>query len=120
LTNPEQLFFAGMGGATSGVVSGYVPFGAEDVVLQSYDAWVQAAAGTNDNTCSLDAIIEDKDLNFIAALGPVSALHGRDAALSVRLPNLYVDASRELRVKVTLTSPTLCVFGVQIRGVKAP
>jgi hypothetical protein len=118
LTSPGQLFFTGMGGPAQGPTSGIIPL-VEDVALQSYDAWVQAEDGV-EGTCELNAVIEDKDFNFVAALGPVAALNGRSAMLSVRLPNVQVLASQDLHVKVTLSSPTLCIFGVQLRGVKVP
>jgi hypothetical protein len=117
LTNLEQLYFTGIGGIAAGPTTGYVNL-QQDVILHSYDAWVQAAAGTGTDKCDLAADIVDSDLNFVAALGPVAALHGHDGSLSVRLPNVFVDASRELKVKMTVSSPTLCVFGFQLRGVK--
>ena len=120
-TAPERMYFSGTGGAVIGDVFQTIPLN-QDVVLQSYDAQLKVEEGTSTGACTADALLLRQDDSFVAALGRVVALHGRDAALSIRLPDVFVAADQSLKVKVTIanTASDLCHFDIQLRGVKIP
>jgi len=117
---PDRMYFSGSGGGIVGDAVTTVLL-SEDVVLTSYDAQVhvdEAAAAI----CTVDATIVTSDGEFVAALGRVVGLQGRDSRLSVDLPNVYVQANQDLRVKIEIDGDdsTLCHFDAQLRGVKVP
>lgn len=125
---PDRLFFGGMGGAIAdGGGGGNVPLtqNDEDTVLQGYD--VQAhVEGSATTACTVNSEIYENDGTqsgvFVTGLGRIVALPGRDAALSIRLPNVYIAVASKLYLKVSVTAPTggLCHFDAQMRGIKMP
>lgn len=117
---PDRMYFAGSGGGIAGDAFQLVPL-SQDVVLTSYDVQVHVEDAA-EGTCTVDATIVNSDDTFVAALGRVVGLHGRDATLSVRLPDVYVQASQGLRLKIEIDGieTALCYFDAQIRGVKVP
>jgi hypothetical protein len=119
-TEPERMYFTGTGGGISGDAQPVIPLDM-DVVLQSYEVQVHVEDGA-DQSCTVDAQIVREDHTIAASLGRVVALPGRDAVLTVPLPNVYVDADRELGLKVVVNAPEtkLCFFDAQIRGLKIP
>jgi hypothetical protein len=127
-TMPDRLFFGGVGAAIAdGGGGANVPLtqNDEDTVLQAYDvqAHVEESATT---TCTVNSEIYENDGTqsgrFVTGLGRIVALPGRDAALSIRLPNVYiaVDSNLYLKLSVTASAGGLCHFDAQMRGIKVP
>jgi hypothetical protein len=117
---PDRMYFAGSGGGIVGDAVQLVPL-SEDAVLTSYDVQVHVDDAVA-AICTVDAVIVTDEDEFVAALGRVVGLQGRDSRLSVDLPNVYVQANQGLRVKIEVdgAADTLCHFDAQIRGVKVP
>ena len=123
-TMPDLLFHGGTSGRTTAGIEQLIPLNYDDVdtVLQSYDIHVQVEDGAI-APCEAVAEIRTNEDEFVASLGAIVALPGRDASQTVRLPNVFVSHELGLRLKFMVIFPNTtgdyCYFNAQLRGLEA-